>query len=380
MASPMGRLVRELTFVFPLLALPLGGCYYAQLAAGQLRVLAARVPVVEAAADPHGRLAPEQRRLLSRVPEMLRYAKRVVRLRVGGAYRSFVDTGARPVSYNVSACERTAFRRVRWWYPLVGRLPYRGYFDLEAARKEAARWRARGLDARVSGVRAYSTLGWFDDPIFRGMLRDGEPQFAITLFHELAHRTLFRKGDAVFSESLATFVGERAALAWLAYVYGERAPVVARARAEIEDARVVATFMRALYVRLAALYDARGDKRHKLAERERIFARARAELRALERGQLRTGLYRGLWRTRFDNCLVLGFQTYNTEQARFAEVFARVGGDWARFWRVVEQAAACEAPFVWLRRWCARAQRGARANSGWALSHAAHRAASAPKR
>ncbi|GIW73273.1 MAG: hypothetical protein KatS3mg102_2815 [Planctomycetota bacterium] len=340
-----------------------GGCYYAQLAAGQLRVLCGRVPLAEAARDP--RLSEEERRLLRLAPAVLAFADTVMGMERAGAYETFYDTGAEAVSYNVSACAKTSFRRVFWRYPLIGAMPYKGYFDRAAAEAEAARLRAQGLDARVSGVAAYSTLGWFRDPIFRSMLRGGEVSFVVTLLHEIAHATVFRDGDAAFNESLATFAGEQGALDFYAARDGVGSAAWRRAWEEIHDQRVVAAAMRALYQRLWRLYASPVSEADKLAGRERIFEAARGLFGRLVRERLRTGRWDWLGRLALDNCVVLAFQTYHGRQRLFAEVYRQVGRDWRRFFAVVREAARAPAPFRWLDRWSrGREQLRARAGRG----------------
>ncbi|RME71074.1 MAG: hypothetical protein D6776_10750 [Planctomycetota bacterium] len=346
------RAVRRCAFGLPLLAvalLALPGCYYTHLAAGQLRIACGKVDLLDAAVD--GRLRPEERRMLREVPEILRFARRSLGMEADGAYTTFYDTGRRPVSYNVWACERTAFRPVLWRYPFVGALPYRGFFDLAWAKRVARRWRERGYDARITGVQAYSTLGWFDDPVLRSMMLDGEVSFVITLLHELAHKVLFRKGDAQFSESLATFVGEHAALAWFTHRDGRHSRRYREAQDQIADNETIARLMRGLYRELETLYAAGLGPAETLARRERVFARTRERIRAMLRsGELRSRRFAGLASARFDNCLVLGFRTYHTHQDRFAAAFAAAGGDWRAFWKRVREAAAAPDPFAALVR------------------------------
>jgi predicted aminopeptidase len=331
------------------------GCYYTQLIGGQLAVLRGRVPLLEAAAD--SALPEQERRLLSGIPELLRYAEEHVQLERGGSYESFYDTGERAVSYNVSACEQASFNQVVWSFPFVGSVPYKGYFDLEDARAEAERYRALGYDARVSEVRAYSTLGWFEDPVFRSMLVGGEVSLAVTLLHELTHATIFREGDARFSESLATFVGEQAALEWFAHRYGDGSARLEAARDEIRDGRVIAAFMRDLRERLSRVYGSDLSDEAKLARREEVFGDASERLAELERAELRSDHYDGLSGLRFDNCLVLGFQTYHSEQRAFEDVYLLEDRSWERFWAVMREAAAADDAFRWLARWRAEAWR-----------------------
>lgn len=334
-----------------LLAPLAGGCYYAGLARGQLDIVCAQVPIAEALAEHEG-LRPDERELLAQVPAILAFARERVGLETGGSYASFYDTGDGPVSWNVTACAKTSFTPHLWWFPIIGWAPYKGFFDLEEAKEEARGLAEAGLDVRIGQVPAYSTLGWFDDPVFRSMLRYGRFSFVSTLLHEATHATIFRPGDAAFNESLATFVGEQAALEYLRERYGEGSGEVALALAERHDAALFAGFMRTLYLELKRLYDrtelARADK---LEERERVFARARERFAQLRAERFRSGGYAGFARMELDNCLLMLYRTYHRDLAAFEQVHRLTGGRWARTLAVFREAAEAERPFAFLARW-----------------------------
>ncbi len=119
------------------------------------------------------------------------------------------------VVWNVEAAPEFSLEPKSWWYPLVGSLEYRGYFSKQGAQKYGAWLQAKGYDVYVGGVTAYSTLGWFKDPLLNTFIFDPEPDLAETLFHELGHQRVFASGDTDFNEAFATTVGQEGARRWL---------------------------------------------------------------------------------------------------------------------------------------------------------------------
>lgn len=191
-----------------LLALP--GCDYGHLAAGQLKILWRRTPITKASQDP--KLAENERALLARV-ESVRAFARALGLRVGDQYTSFVPWPGDRIVTTLVRTRPGSLDAVGWWYPFLGRLPYRGYFDQARAEREAKRLREeQGYDVCVSAVTAYSTLGWLDDPVTSPMLGRGAANLVETLLHELVHATVFIEGDADFNEGVALFIGQEAAI------------------------------------------------------------------------------------------------------------------------------------------------------------------------
>lgn len=191
----------------------LTGCYYGQAVRGQFEIERKSRPVerVLARADTSEDL--RERLLASR--GMLGFAKQELRLPAAGAYTRYADLGRPFVVWNVFAAPEFSLEPKRWHYPLVGRLAYRGFFKESSARALAERLAAEGYDVFVGGVRAYSTLGWFDDPLLNTFIHQSDTRVAALLFHELAHRRVFYKGDTAASEAFAVAVEREGTRRWL---------------------------------------------------------------------------------------------------------------------------------------------------------------------
>ena len=256
-----------------LIALP--GCYYGHLAEGQLRLLRAREPIPAVLAD--ASTPPAVRNSLALVGDLRRFATSIG-LTVGGQFETYAPWPGDRVVTALVATRSGEIDPAGFWFPLLGTQPYKGYFDLARAEREAASLRRDGLDTCLVPVPAYSTLGWFDDPVVEPMLQHGAESFAEMLLHELVHATVFVASDADFNEGVATFVGQEAAVRFFA----ERGDAAAaeRERAAVSDERAIAGVLASLRASIAALY-AEPDDGARTQRRVQLEAGARAALRAL---------------------------------------------------------------------------------------------------
>ena len=211
----VNSLIRAL--LITVLTLVLWGCqsvyYYGQAIDGQLRILMDREPIAKILDDPD---APEKLKArLSLILEIREFASSQLYLPVKQNYLSYVDLKRPYVVWNVIAAPEFSLAPKTWCYPIVGCVAYRGYFSKEAAQKYADSLRKDNYDIYVGGVTAYSTLGWFDDPVLSTIIRLSETQSAALIFHELAHQLLYVPDDTAFNESFATAVEQVGVQRWL---------------------------------------------------------------------------------------------------------------------------------------------------------------------
>jgi predicted aminopeptidase len=203
--------------ILALALLGVSGCqtisFYGQAIRGEYQLLAHRRSIEDVLADPK---APanlkDQLRLLQ---NLLAFANSDLKLPVDGHYKKYVDIHRRYVVWNVEAAAEFSLEPKSWWYPLVGTLEYRGYFSERRARVYAARLEKKGYDVYMGGVEAYSTLGWFKDPVLNTFIFEPGPDLAELIFHELGHQEVFARGDEDFNEAFATSVGEEGSRRWL---------------------------------------------------------------------------------------------------------------------------------------------------------------------
>jgi predicted aminopeptidase len=203
--------------IFTALLAPLGGCgnlgYYLQSAHGQLDLLARARPISEVLADPG--TPQDLKARLAAAQAAREFASRELALPDNRSYRNYADLARPYVVWNVFAAPELSTRLHEWCFPVAGCVGYRGYFALEDAEAFAAGLRAQGLEAFVSGVPAYSTLGWFSDPVLSTFIRYPEAEVARLMFHELAHQVVYLPGETEFNESFATAVEAEGMRRWL---------------------------------------------------------------------------------------------------------------------------------------------------------------------
>ncbi|MBC8097272.1 MAG: aminopeptidase [Akkermansiaceae bacterium] len=187
--------------------------FYGQAIKGQYQIFTHQEPIEKLLAEPA--TPPKLKVQFELLLKLRAFANQELKLPVNDHYLKYVDVHRPYVVWNVQAAPEFSLEPKTWWYPLVGRLEYRGYFSERAAREQAAALRKQGCDVFVGGVDAYSTLGWFNDPVLNTFIFRAEPELAEVIFHELGHQRLFARGDTDFNEAFATVVGEEGTRRWL---------------------------------------------------------------------------------------------------------------------------------------------------------------------
>ncbi len=294
--------------------------YLAQAAAGQDDMLTRSQDMDRLLRE--DRLPPRTRRLLAEIPEVKRYGE-AHGLRPTNNYRKYARLDRDAAVWIVSACEPLRFRSKAWTFPIVGTITYLGWFHLDAARREADALRAQGWDADVRPAGAYSTAGWFDDPLLSTMIgrnADARGGLVNTVFHESTHATFFVPGQSRLNESVANFVGDRLAEQYMREVAGPSAPeTLAYAAAEQRGVAREAQ-MHAAYAELEALYASSAPPDAKLEAKSRILRKLEKDL-----GTKRT----------LTNASLVQFKTYHSGEKELADLLTACGGDMTRLVRRV---------------------------------------------
>lgn len=340
-----------------LLAGAVAGCspaYVLEQAGGQIRLLAARRPVDEVLADPATRPAVRERLLLIR--EARAWGEREIGLARTDSYETWVDLEGRPVSWLVTACPPDSLRPESWWFPVVGRVPYLGFFSLEDARAERDRLAARGLDVNLRSVPAYSTLGWFSDPVLSTFVDWPAHEAVDTVLHETTHATVWIPGGASINEALADVVGEEGSARFVAGRFGPGSPEVAAMLRSREESARFHEFARALHAELKAAYARRLPRAEKLDLKAAILRRARDRFRTL-RDSFTLPYYRNFDRLEWNNALVASIAVYREESGNWRAVLDAAGGDLRAFLEAARAIAAADDPAAALRSAAARGSR-----------------------
>jgi predicted aminopeptidase len=248
----------------------------------------------------------------------------------------YADIGRPFVVWNVFATPEFSLTPQNHCFPIAGCVAYRGYYSQSAARGEAALQRLKGMDVSIGGVEAYSTLGWFNDPIISSMIGWGDERLATLIFHELAHQRLYVKDDTEFNESFATFVEQEGTRQWRAF---RDLPPANEAQAQQRDQ--FTQLILDTRTRLAALYaltlPADQMRQRKAAE----FERLRSEYRRMRDSQWAGDKRYDAWiNAPMNNARLLPFGLYDQWVPAFAALFRQVDGDWVKFYAAAEKLGA----------------------------------------
>jgi len=328
----------------------------------QLDMLAHSEPIADVLA--RDTLDAETRRKLTLVVQARDFARDTLGLTVGDSFQLFHDTAGKPVAYNLSASRQDRFEPYAWTFPIVGRIDYLGFFSQADAEAAAADLQRRGYDTFTYAVNAYSTLGWFPDPLQSTLLNEWDGELAETVIHELAHNTVYVSGNSTFNESLATFIGQTGVELFFAQQGAAGETTIAALRTRHADATLLNAWLIGLYDDLSAYYardpgqqacrrpsrEAGSAAAEKIAGREAVFQAARDRfVRDVQPRLAEPDRYAGWARIPTSNAFVLANRRYNLDLDVFAAVYAGTGGDFAAFLDVLWAAAASDDPFAYLQ-------------------------------
>ena len=304
--------------------LELSGCnggYVLRSSYFQMELLAHRVPLEVALEDPE--YSPQQRERLKEILHAQQYAEQVG-LKTGKTYTSVARNWPREL-FNISACEMDSFTPVTWSFPIVGTVPYLGFFRREDAHsilKELTQ--TPNVEVYARPVGAYSTLGYFDDPILPSMLTRGRFSALRTVFHELAHGTLWLQGSVGFNESFASFVGETLAIDYFRSLGLKGEATLTRAMEGMEDHKIFEAIMRGVYEELDSLYLSPLSRQEKLQKKRGIIE---SIPRRVQQAPLHhPGNYEKLKRpSQWNNARLIQFRAYNDLKPLFEKVYEAHG-------------------------------------------------------
>jgi predicted aminopeptidase len=320
-------------------AFVLSGCstlgYYAQAVEGHLALMRRSQPIHEVIA--RSGTPQALRAKLERVLAMREFASRELSLPDNASYTNYAAIDRPFVVWNVFAAPEFSVHAQESCFPVAGCVNYRGFYSETDAKGRAAQLRAQGLDTFVGGVPAYSTLGWFDDPVLSTFINFPEPEVARIIFHELAHQVAYAAGDTVFNESFAVAVEQEGVKRWLA-MQGSDAQ-----RKSWEDLqarrREFIGLVRRYRDRLDRLYTQPGSVEEKRTGKLRLFGQMREDYQSLKASWGGFAGFDRFFEQGASNALLAAFTDYTELVPEFAALLARCQGDLVAFYAEVRKLA-----------------------------------------
>ena len=324
-------------------ALSLGGCstvgYYSQAVTGHLKLMSARQSIDKLlAADDTD---PELRGKLQTLVDARQYAVTALKLPDNDSYNTYVETGKRAITWNVVATEEFSMRPNTWCFPVAGCVSYRGYFDRQDAEKFAASLAEESFDITIGGASAYSTLGWFDDPVFDTMLRGDDLRYVGTLFHELAHQVLYVKDDSNFNEAFASFVEQEGVRRWLEdRLQTER---IEGYKASLVRSGDFVELLKSTREALLELYKEPIAEAVMRERKQQVFDGMRSDYEILKTSWGGFNGYDGWFRRELNNARLVAVATYRRYVPAFAAMYKEVDGDLEGFYGLAEEISSLPA-------------------------------------
>jgi predicted aminopeptidase len=306
------------------------GCYTLKQGIAMLGYLNRAVPLErleEAAGKMPGEKAGETRRFVERIRDIRRFAREDLGLRETANYTRYVSIERDYLAAVVSAAAKDSFTRHEWWFPVVGKVPYKGFFNAQDARREGEKLKEKDLDVWIRGVEAFSTLGWFKDPLYSYMRDYPVHRLTDLLIHETLHATVYLKGKSQFNEELAEFVGREGSRLYLERTFGPDSPEYrAMTDGEADNAAFV-SFIQGLIEELDVLYRSGRGRDEKLRMKEAIIRAAQIRFEETYETRFRSDNYRGFSDLPVNNAYLELYRLYYSGGDYLEDLYNRSGRD-----------------------------------------------------
>jgi predicted aminopeptidase len=316
----------------------LSGCspiYVLRAAYEEGKILWRREPIIDFIQKADVNLDTQEK--LKLVLAVREYARDVLKLNVGGSYASYSYVDRPDLTHIVVAAPKTELRPYTWWFLIVGSVPYKGFFEKADAEEEARRLNAEDYDTNIRPSAAFSTLGWFDDPLLSHLLRYDKVVLSGIVFHELFHQTLYIKGAGAFNESVANFIGHRAAIDFFRERFGADSAEHKRAVQAWDVEREFGLFIAELAQTLTELYNRDIPRGGKLRLREEVFTRGKAEW-ARRIANRPSNRYRVFSQQALNNAVLMHYVVYLQDLDLFESVYEQSGRSLVKTIEMLKQA------------------------------------------
>ncbi len=322
--------------------------YYTQSAYNQMRILAKRTPIEKILEDKN--LSADFKHKLSLSLEAHHFAIEYLKLKNTKSYTTYVDLERPYVTYVVRAAPKWKLQHHLWTFPFIGSVPYKGYFNESDAKDEERELQSENLDTYLRGVSAYSTLGWFDDPLLSSMTKYRDHDLVNTVIHETVHTTLYIKNSADFNERLAVFIGNKGTEMFYQQKEGLNSPTLLQIKNENDDDKIFSNFISPEINDLENWYkennNASISSENSELEQKRIdrLATIQEKFKNNILPQLKSDSYQSFSKNKLNNAKLLIYKTYNQDLADFESLFQKANQDIPTFIELCKQFEESDNP------------------------------------
>ena len=309
--------------------------YYNQVINGQMEIMRNSEPISDLVDNPE--TPAKLRKKLIFIQSVKDFAEKELHLPVNGHYLSYAALDRPYVVWNVFAAAQFSLTPKTWCFPIVGCVSYRGYFAEDGARRFSDSLKQEGYDVYIGGAIAYSTLGWFDDPVLSTFVYLSEPDIAALIFHELAHGVLYIKDDTAFNESFATAVEQEGLRRWQASA-GDPGGYQKWLRKQ-QRRRIFTNLISKYRDRLDALYESDLPLTAKRKKKTAVFTQMNAEFRDLKSNHSGMAVYDAWFKHPLNNAQLISVSTYHDWVPAFGRILSECGGNLDKFYEKCGQLA-----------------------------------------
>jgi len=308
-------------------------------------LLTSRIEIKKALED--NRYSEHEKKQMRLAQEARQFAIEKIGLSENKNYTDYVQLDRPYVTYVVSAAEKKKLKAFEWKYFIVGKMPYKGFFQENLAKEEEKELIEKGFDTYVRGVSAYSTLGWFQDPLLSSMTTYREDVLVNTIIHETVHLTLYIKNSADFNERLAVFIGNKATEDFYLMKEGPASETVLKIKAENKDEALFSAFISQELKALEAWYqESERSDEEKVNRLLEIQTKFQSELLP----KLKTKIYSYFPNTPLNNARLLVYKTYVSDLSDFEKLFVQTGQDYRKFIEACQKLEKVKNPEEELRK------------------------------
>lgn len=320
-------------FLF-LLGFIAAGCslgYIAEQSQGQYNLLYKKRDFEKVLQDPQ--FDPETKRKIRLVIEVKDFSETVLKLKPSKNYKGFVQLDDKYVTYVVTASPKNKIDAYIWSFPIIGKVPYKGFFKKNKAEVEAKNLRDKNYDVLLRGISAYSTLGWFSDPLLSSMTNMSDIDLVETVIHELTHGTYFKNNDTDFNERLATFVGEKGVELFYKSKEGDQSETVKKIILQKKDSLLFHNFMKQEILKIEDFYKNSDQSTNLENLRELQFEQLKTRFKTKIIPQLKTEIYKNFGDSKINNAVLLNYRLYYDDLNHFESLFNKANHDWDLFFK-----------------------------------------------